>query len=190
MMQALNRRLLLGRKIHGKYRTTLLKALISAAVELCLLRLGPQHIPSSAVLFALLLVLNLLLGTALAMAVELAPVLGLLESLFEVALMLGVLYLALKLARKLGRFSQTAIAIMLYELLLALLALPLFTWYQRGASTEAGLLILVLIFWSIVVLGHILRHAFEVDLNLGIAAAVLYTLVSWNITALLFPVPV
>ncbi len=145
--------------------------------------------PSSAVLFALLLVLNLILGTLLAVVGEIDPSLGLLESLFEIALMLGALYLALRLARKLGRFSQTAIAVMLYELLLTLLALPLVSWYQRSASTESGLLMLVLIFWSIVVLGHILRHAFEVDLNLGIAAAVLYTLVSWNITALLFPVP-
>ena len=166
-----------------------LKALISAAVELCLLRLGPQHMPSSAVLFAMLLVLNLILGTLLAVVAEIDPSLGLLESLFEIALMLGVLYLALRLARKLGRFSQTAIAVLLYELLLTLLALPLVSWYQRTASTESGLLMLVLIFWSIVVLGHILRHAFEVDLNLGIAAAVLYTLVSWNIVALLFPVP-
>jgi hypothetical protein len=48
---------------------------------------------------------------------------------------------------------------------------------------------LVLIFWNIVVIGHILRHAFEVDLNMGIGAAVLYTLVTWNITHLLFSVP-
>lgn len=137
----------------------------------------------------MLLVLNLILGTLLAVVAEIDPSLGLLESLFEIALMLGVLYLALRLARKLGRFSQTAIAVLLYELLLTLLALPLVAWYQRTASTESGLLMLVLIFWSIVVLGHILRHAFEVDLNLGIAAAVLYTLVSWNIVALLFPVP-
>ena len=174
---------------HSNYRNNFLKALISAAVELCLLRLGPQQMPTSAVLFALLVVFYLLLGTLLAMAADMDPALGLLESLFEVALTLGLLYLALKLVRKLERFSQTAIAILLFELLLTLLALPLVSWYQRTGSTESGLLMLVLIFWSIVVLGHILRHTFEVDLNLGIAAAVLYTLVSWNIIAMLFPVP-
>ena len=166
-----------------------MKALMSAAVELCLLRIGPQHMPASAVLFALLLASNLILGSLLAVVAGIDASLGLLESLFEIGLMLAALYLALKLTHKLGRFSQTAIAVMLYELLLTLLALPLLSWYQRTASTESGLLMLVLIFWSIVVLGHILRHAFEVDLNLGIGAAVLYTLVSWNLTALLFPVP-
>ncbi len=143
--------------------------------------------PSSGALFALLLVINLLLGTLLAMVGEIEPTLGLIQSLFELALLLGTLYVALKLAGKLGRFSQTSIAVLLYELLLTLLALPLVSWYQRTGSTESGLLMLVLIFWSIVVLGHILRHAFEVDLNMGIAASVLYTLMSWYLSAMLFP---
>ena len=189
MMPALKRPSPRRRGCHSNYRKNFLKALISAAVELCLLRLGPQQMPTSAVLFGLLVLFYLLLGTLLAITADIDPVLGLLESLFEVTLMLGLLYLALKMVRKLERFSQTATAILLFELLLTLLALPLVSWYQRTGSTESGLLMLVLIFWSIVVLGHILRHTFEVDLNLGIAAAVLYTLVSWNIIALLFPVP-
>lgn len=166
-----------------------LKALLSAAMDLCLLRLGPQHMPVSSTLFALLLLLNLLLGTLMVMAARIGLAMGLLESLFELAVMLGILYAALRMSRKLKRFSQTAIALLLSGLLLNLLALPLVSWNQRTASAESGLLVLVLIFWSIVVLGHIIRHAFDVELNLGIAAAVLYTLVTWNITALLFPVP-
>jgi hypothetical protein len=103
--------------------------------------------------------------------------------------MLGALYLALRWRGKLRRFSQTGSALLLSGLLLNLLALPLVSWNQRTESAESGLLVLLLVFWSIVVLGHIIRHAFEVDLNIGIAASVLYTLVTWNLTAVLFPVP-
>jgi hypothetical protein len=166
-----------------------LKALINAAVNLCLLRLRPQQIPASSTLFALLLLLNLLLGVLMSKAADIGIVMSLLQGLFELALMLGMLYAALKLARKLNRFNQTGTALLLSELLIGVLALPLFSWYQRTASSESGLLILILIFWSIVVQGHIIRHAFTVDLNIGIAASVLYTLVSWNLTALMFSVP-
>ncbi len=166
-----------------------LKALISAAANLCLLRLGPQHMPASPALFALLLLLSLVVGSLLAMAMGIEFSVALLESLFELLLMLSMLYLALKWVRKLSRFSQTGIALMLSGLLLNLLALPLVSWNQHTASTESGLLVLVLFFWSILVLGHIIRHTFDVDLNIGIAVGLLYTLMIINLAALLFPVP-
>jgi lipopolysaccharide export LptBFGC system permease protein LptF len=94
----------------------------------------------------------------------------------------------LQLAGKLGRFNQTAIALLLSGLLLDLLALPLVSWYQRTQSVESGLLMLILLFWGIVVIGHIIRHAFDINLGLGVAASVLYTLVSLNLANWLFPV--
>jgi hypothetical protein len=166
-----------------------LKALISAAVDLSLLRLGPQHMPTSSALYALLMLLNLLIGTLMMMLADSGVFMGFLQSLFQLAMMLGALYLVLIGLHKLKRFNQAASALMLIELLFTLLALPLVSWYQRTTSTESGLLMLVLIFWNIVVTGHILRHTFDVDLNIGIAAAVLYTLVTWNVTHLLFSVP-
>ena len=77
---------------------------------------------------------------------------------------------------------------MISGLLLGLLSLPLVSWNHRSQSAESSLLLLLLIFWSILVLGHILRHAFSVPLNVGIAIGVAYTLFSWNLLALLFPV--
>jgi len=166
-----------------------LKALVNAAVELCLLRIGPQQLPGARALLALLLSLNLLVGVLVAAAMAITFSLGLLESLFELGLMLLTLHLALKLAGKPNRFNQTANALLLSELLINLLALPLVGWYQRSQSLEAGFLLLVVVFWSVVVAGHILRHSFNLELNIGIAAAVLYFLVSLNLTSLLFPVP-
>ena len=144
--------------------------------------------PASPALFGLLLLLNLMLGILMMAMVDIGFTMAALQTLFELGFMLGLLYLALRLRRRLRRFSQTGTALLLSGLLINILALPLVSWNHRTASTESGLLLLILIFWSIVVLGHVIRHAFEVDLNLGIAAGVLYTLTTWSLSSMLFPV--
>ena len=165
-----------------------MKALLNTAVELCLLRLGPQQLPASPILLQVSLILNLLVGVLVMMAAKEGLAEAVAESLFEVALMLGVLYMGLKSYNKLRRFNQTASALLISGLLLGLLSLPLVSWNHRSQSAESSLLLLLLIFWSILVLGHILRHAFSVPLNVGVAIGVAYTLFSWNLLALLFPV--
>ncbi|MEJ2395776.1 MAG: hypothetical protein P8Z77_13630 [Candidatus Thiodiazotropha sp.] len=165
-----------------------MKALLSAAVELCLLRLGPQHMPASPALLGLLLLLNLIVGSAGVMLRGIEFSKAMLESLFELVVMLLVLHLALKLTRKLSRFYQTGIALLLSGILLNLLALPLVSWNQSSATVESVLLQWLLIFWIILVVGHIIRHAFNVDLNVGIAISLFYTLASWSLAAMLFPV--
>ena len=167
-----------------------MKALINTAVDICLLRLGPQHLPASPVLLLICLLLNLLVGVLMATGVKLGLGEAIAESLFEILLMLGALYLALKIYKKRSRFNQTATALMLSEVLIGLFALPLVSWNQRTQSLESGILLLLLIFWSIVVLGHILRHAFNIPLNVGIAVGVAYTLLTLNLTAVLFPVTI
>lgn len=112
----------------------------------------------------------------------------LLESLFEAALMLSALYFGLKFHGSLARFQQAATALMGSGLMLGLLALPLVAWTRHSESSEAGLLLLALIIWSMVIMGHILRHTFDTRFNIGLGIAVLYTLIAWNLTANFFPV--
>ncbi|MEW8028602.1 MAG: hypothetical protein AB2792_15610 [Candidatus Thiodiazotropha sp.] len=163
-------------------------ALLKSAVDLCLLRSAPQDLPASNHLLWLLVLLNLLVGTAMVLDGGLGLFRAVLENLFGLALMLGVFAAALGMKGLLPRFNQTVSAMMLSGLLLSLLALPLVAWRHRSESSESELLLLVLFVWSIVVLGHILRHAFEVSLNLGIGFALLYTLTAWGIISHLFPV--
>ncbi|MBT3016552.1 MAG: hypothetical protein KME63_12485 [Candidatus Thiodiazotropha sp. (ex Clathrolucina costata)] len=164
--------------------------LLKSAVDLCLLRSAPQDLPASNHLLWLLILLNLLVGTAMVLDGRLGLFRAVLENLFGLALMLGVLTAALSIRSRLPRFNQTASATLLSGLLLSLLALPLVAWRHRSESSESELLLLVLFVWSIVVLGHILRHAFEISLNLGIGFALLYTLMAWSIMSHLFPVAV
>ena len=139
-------------------------------------------------LLILTVTLNLVVGVVMIADARIGVFLALLESLFEVVLMLTVLYFGLKFHGSLARFQQAATALMGSGFLLGLLALPLVAWSHHSESSEAGLLLLVLIIWSLVVMGHILRHTFETRFNLGLGIAVLYTLVSWNLTFMLFPV--
>lgn len=178
----------IGNRSHPWKRA--LKALLTSAVELCLLRCAPQDLPSSIFLLQLMVALNLLVGIVMVVDAQFGIVRAVLENLFGLVLMLAVIYIALSLRGKLPRFIQTATAMLLSGLLLSLLALPLVAWGHRSESAESELLLLVLFIWSIVVLGHIIRHAFELPLNIGIAAALLYNLIAWNLMSLLFPVAV
>ena len=165
-----------------------MKQLLTSAIELCLLRIGPQDLPASQTLLYLSLLLNFAVGVVLVTGLELGLGRAFMETLFQLALMLGALYLALKSTNRLPRFNQSATAFMLSGLLLGFLALPMVFWNQRTQSAESGLLVLILLFWDIVVMGHILKHTFEMPFNVGIAAAIIYTILSWNLTALFFPV--
>jgi hypothetical protein len=165
-----------------------LKALISAAVDLCLLRRGPQDFPVSAFLFWLTTLLNLLTGMLMLMDAESNLLTALEQTLFELILMIATLYVALHMNGRLERFLQAATALMLCGFLFGLLALPLVAWGKQNQSPEAGILFLMVFAWGVVVFGHIIRHTFELSLNVGIAIALLYTLLAGTLVALIFPV--
>jgi hypothetical protein len=165
-----------------------MKALLSNAMDLCLLRRAPQDLPVSNHLLWLLILFNLLIGVVVVLESRTGLLRAMLESMAGLALMLGALAAALSAKGRLLRFNQTANATLLSGLLLSLLAWPLLAWRHRHESMESELLLLLLFAWSIAVLGHILRHAFEISLNLGIAFALLYTLLAWSIMSHLFPV--
>ena len=71
--------------------------------------------------------------------------------------------------------------------LMSLLALPLLT---SGGELQEGavLLLLGLMIWSVVVMGHILRHTFDLTMGQGVALAALYSFASYQLTTTLFPV--
>ena len=169
-----------------------MNALLTYFVRLCLLRSTPQQLPASSSLLWLSLFANLLAGVLLVAGAGADLFLALLEGLADSLLLLLMLWLALRWQRHGGRFLQSGTAFLGASTLLALVAVPLlaFTGAQGGSQPLgelAGILLLALIIWNMVVFGHILRHSFDVSLSLGIAFAVLYTLFSYQVMSLLFP---
>lgn len=160
-----------------------MNALLTYFVNLCLLRAGPEDLPASGALFWVVFAVNLAIGALLMLGSELTAGLALVESLAEIGLMLAVLQTALVLVGHSGRFQQSATAIMGSSAFMALLALPLI---GTGGAGLAGLLLLGLVIWSVFVLGHILRHTFELSLSQGVAIGVLYTMGSYILINSLF----
>ena len=167
-----------------------MNALFNYFVNLCLLRAAPQDLPSSSALLGVLFVINALIGTLLMATTELGPGLALVESVFELGLMLGVLRAALFLRGHPARFNQGATAVMGSSILMSLLALPLLAGGVASGGENGGgvMLLLGLVVWSVVILGHILRHTFDLTPGQGVAVAALYSFASYQLTTSLFSI--
>ena len=160
-------------------------------IDICLLRAGPQDIPYSPLLLGLALAAYALIDlmvTSLAVAGATAVKMVLLD----VAVMAVFLQLILQWYAKPARFLQTLTAMAGTGALLGLLAWPLIRVLadvgpDGAPPLPAVLLWLALLIWSLVVLGHILRHALGVSLPVGVALGVLYSIAALALVRLLFP---
>ncbi|WP_148307624.1 hypothetical protein [endosymbiont of unidentified scaly snail isolate Monju] len=133
--------------------------------------------PDSAVLMGMLLAVNLPLHTLLTLEVFPEVWRALVAELLDLGLGAGLLFAALQVRGHPGRWRQTYIALLgmgalfgVVALVYRLLALAL------GLEPLAALLDLLLLFWSLLVMGHILRQALEIPLLLAILIAVAYTM--------------
>jgi predicted membrane channel-forming protein YqfA (hemolysin III family) len=168
--------------------------LLKFFVDLCLLRAAPQDLPASRELFALVLALNVLVGVIVQALISTGVGRALVISVFDAGLLLLLLWGVLYLRSRPMRFAQTATALLGAGALLAAVYLPLH-WLtgpdpQASILSQVGaLLILGLMGWIQVVTGHILRHALDVHLAVGVVLSLGYTLVSMLLFELLFLSP-
>jgi len=152
--------------------------------DLSTLRRAPQDLPASPWLMQLLLVLNLLVNTLLGLEVFASPLRALLAGVLDLVLSGTLLFAALQIRGHAGRWLQAYTGLLgmgvvlgtcglLYRLLSQLL----------GVSGVAAMLDLGLFFWSLLVIGHILRHALNIRLPFAILIAFAYTIFLFGLTA-------
>lgn len=169
-----------------------MRALLNLFLDICLFRKAPQDVPSSMALLKLCLLAYAGSGLLVLLISTPAPV-ALLQILLDLVLLSGLLYLGLSARRHPKRFEQTLSALAGSGTLMGLLALPLLFWLsgqgQGDGAALPSLLLLMLMVWSIAVMAHILRHAFEVPIWLGAALALAYTFLSWTLTGWIDPQP-
>jgi hypothetical protein len=150
-------------------------------VDICLLRAGPQDLPAT----QSALTLSLLAYTATSIVLSVttqsfgsAVVYGLADTLT-----LAVLTYTLLMVRRLPqRLTQTLSALAGTGVVIGLFALPLVL-----IQNVPPLLLLLITVWSLTVIGHILRHALNVSLPMGILASMGYLLASLALASLLAP---
>jgi hypothetical protein len=148
---------------------------------MCLLRTGPQDLPAT----QSVITLSLLAYTATSIVLSVttqsfgsAVLYGLADTLT-----LAVLTYTLLMVRRLPqRLTQTLSALAGTGVVIGLFALPLVL-----IQNVPPLLLLLITVWSLTVTGHILRHALNVSLPMGILASMGYLLASLALATLLAP---
>lgn len=169
-----------------------MKRLINLYVDICLLRAAPQDLPVASFLVTLTLFLNLLTGTIVIVGHFSSVVPALLAQAMDLALLALLVRLALNYQRRAGRFTQAISALFGCGVLINLVAMPvqLMIGDDPRVSPMGGLgvlLYVVLVIWGLVVVGHILRHTFQIRFGNGMLLSIGYfMLINW-LVELFFP---
>lgn len=170
-----------------------MKSFLRVFMNICLLRAGPQDVPSARIVPLLAGAIYILVGAGVALS-NYPPGQALAWSALD-TLLLGMLaHISLLWRGKRLRFPQTFSALAGSGALLSLCSWPVLLMLLRLPENDPraalpSLLLVVGLIWSIVVIAHILRHALSSSYAAGLLLALLYVIISWNLSGLLFPPP-
>lgn len=162
--------------------------LIRLFLDISLFNKGPQDSPASPFLLGLAVAANLAVGLLLSLF-DVEWDMALLQSATGVLLLAGFLWGLLVLTGKRPRFLQAAIAAYGCDTLVSALAIPLLTLalFLPEVKGVVGILLVLLMFWQMAVIGHILHHALAVPFLAGLGLALAYTAMSYRIMMTVFP---
>lgn len=168
-----------------------LRPLLKIFIRICLLQQGPQALPASRLLAIMSVFFYIALGVLLLLQSR-SFTEALWVSLVDALFLLAMLVVILKQNQYFLRWPQTVMAVCGSAMLLNVLALPLLyvlanDLMQGWLEQLAVLSYLLIIFWNVVVLGHILRHAISVSMIVGVVMAALYMCMSLLLVAMLLP---
>ncbi len=164
--------------------------IIRAFVDICLFRRGPQDLPASS--FLLYLTLGAYAGSNFLLALgTYTPVTAVMASLTDAALLAALTLSLLYLHGRGARVLQTLAALAGTGTVLAVLALPPIYWLPvhtaPGELSLPSLAVLVLVVWSLAIIGHIIRHALGTRLIVGLMVAMMFYWVAASVQGALFP---
>lgn len=163
-------------------------ALVRFFVQLAMLRRGPQDLPASPALLALLAALNVLVGSANGVDLFGGVRAALGANLLDLLLTMLMLFALLQVKGHVARWQQTASAFFGLGALAGLIMLFVRAPAEAlGAMELAMLADMVLAVWLHVALGSILRHALGIPLLAGVAIMLSYTIIAFNVIARVFP---
>lgn len=164
--------------------------LIVALGEIALHRRGPDCLPASSFLLALVLAADVAVAVVRwwlgGTSVPIAPLL-----LVDITFTFAFLWIALKAFHRETRFRQTATAIFGTETLLNVLSTPLVVWLRdvqaaKGDTALAEVFLWLVILWAIDISGFVLARSLERPYVLGVAIVLGYALLSTSLRVTLF----
>ncbi len=169
-----------------------MSALFNYFFELCLLRAKPQDLPASGVLLGLVILANMSVGVLAFNGFYGGLLRALMASMTENLFFLTTLAALLHFKGVLPRFIQSATAMLGSSTLLAIILIPLYSMGGGAADHTAMAVVadlgaLLLLIWSLMVMGQILRHTLDIPLGRGILLAMVYFLLSSLFVGSIFP---
>lgn len=168
-----------------------MRALIHPFVQISLLRMKPQDLPSSGTLLALVLVAHTVVGVAVA-SVNLRFDHALAAGVIDTALMCGLTTGLLMLRTLRERTVQTLTALAGAGTVIGLVAYPVSIWLHQAHQANdpapaLGILLLAVLGWSLAVSAHIFRHALSAPYYIGLLIAVAFYWIAVRVLSGLFP---
>ena len=167
--------------------------LFKTFLNMCIFRYRPQDLPQSYDLLIVCLFFYTLVNVLLAMTT--APFAQALQiSVLDTAIVTIITVFILKLNRHYERWLKTLMAIAGTGCIIGLFTLPLFAGaflleVSELIQSVILMIYLALLIWNIVIMGHILRHAMETTLGIGIVFAVIYLVITSTLISVVIPQP-
>jgi hypothetical protein len=169
-------------------------ALAHLVRDLCQLRRGPEDMPHSPSLLAVLVAASVAIDVATSAAFS-GDDNALARSLVSTALVLALAWAALRVRKLDNRYVQTASSLVACGIVFSLLVLPL-GWLVHPMPTVASALtplhiavgwaVLALFVWNLVVFAHILRRAIDAPFGLAFAIVIAWAVADWALSHALF----
>ncbi|TVS17306.1 MAG: hypothetical protein EA417_07255 [Gammaproteobacteria bacterium] len=164
--------------------------------NLCLLRTGPEQMPTAGIFVALVVAANLVLSTLTALSAPMEPTFLQAASIPVVAaaVLAGASWLVLRAKELAHRFTATFTALMGADTIMTALSWPLLIMASPspdGPSTGFDWVLilaqLALVFWWVTVAGFVFARALSVRMPQGVAIAVFVILASLMVTGAVVP---
>ena len=153
-----------------------MEALIRLFGSICFFKKGPQDIPASIALLAVLLVFNLTLEILLGLSFY-SIGMSLFLSVSSIVALLLFTWIWLMLFQHPARFMQTATAfvgVSLFTNLFFFLPITLLWKMEVIVDNSFAMMNLILLAWILGIYAHIYKNALNVSFFLGIALAITY----------------
>jgi hypothetical protein len=162
--------------------------LIQLFFDICILRKGPQDVPAMPWMLYLILPVYIAVNLSV-LLLNSYPFPALFIQVFiDFSLLAGFCWSLVFFSGKPARFLQTLTALIGTESIISCFAIPVIAIMIFFPNTISGFVMLGLMVWNWLVIGHICRHALDRPLILGLGLSLLFILISSQIMALVFPV--
>lgn len=150
---------------------------------------GPQDLPSSSFFLLLVLLANVVAAVAVVL-VETTLANGLPQVVLSLLWLVGYCYGVLLLSGRVARFQQTLTALLGTDTVISIIAFPFMVWMKSTADAAIAYYVVIgLMCWSLIIVGHILRHALSTTHGFGMGLALLYIIGFYALMGLFFPIP-